>query len=130
MPTPSDHLAAIQLSLIASPILAEYTVVRSWADTNDGYIRIRATLANGDFLEAAEYFVRHQSGLETADYRHQWMDAAKTKLRRRWDCTPDHPKLPNFLHHVHIEREDSVQESRLIGLLDLLRLLEELLAQR
>lgn len=130
MATPGDHLAAIQLSLIASSILAEYSVVRSWADANDGYIRIRATLVNGDFLEAAEYFVQDQSGFETADYRHQWMDPTKTKLRRRWDCTPDHPQLPNFPHHVHIEREDKVQESKPIGLIDLLQLLEKLLAQR
>lgn len=130
MTTPNEYLAAIELSLITSPALAEYSVVRSWADVNDGYIRIRATLANGDFLEAAEYFVQQQSGFETVDYRHQWMDSTKRILRRRWDCTPDHPQLPNFPHHVHIEREDRVQESKPIGLLDLLRILEELLAQR
>ncbi len=130
MATPSEHLAAIELSLIASPVLAEYTLVRSWADVNDGYIRIRATLINGDFLEAAEYFVQRQSRFETADYRHQWMDNTKHSLRRRWDCTRDHPKLPNFPHHVHIGQEDNVQESKQIGLLELLRTLEELLDQK
>ena len=127
MTTPSEHLIAIELSLIASPVLAEYTVVRSWAEVDDGYIRIRATLINGDFLEAAEYFVQRQSRFEIADYRHQWMDSVKRNLRRRWDCTPDHPHLPNFPHHVHIGSEENLSASKPVGLIDLLSLLEELL---
>lgn len=130
MTTPNEHLAAIELSLITSPALAEYSVVRSWADVNDGYIRIRATLTNGDFLEAAEYFVQQQSGFETVDYRHQWMDSTKRTLRRRWDCTPDNPHLSNFPYHAHIGSEENVTTSDRVGLMDLLVLLPELIAQR
>ena len=53
----SAYLNQIELALVSSPVIAEYQVVRSWANTDDGYIRLRTTLTNGDFLEAAEYFV-------------------------------------------------------------------------
>jgi hypothetical protein len=57
MDDPATYLAEIEMALVASPIVAEYRLVRSWANTDDGYIRVRATLSNGDFLEAAEYFI-------------------------------------------------------------------------
>lgn len=54
------YLADIELALIVSPIVASYQVVRSWNNTDDGYIRVRTTLTNGDFVESAEYFVIEQ----------------------------------------------------------------------
>ena len=57
MDDPATYLAEIEMVLVASPIVAEYRLVRSWANTDDGYIRVRATLSNGGFLEAAEYFI-------------------------------------------------------------------------
>lgn len=103
---PPSYLAEIELALIVSQIVAQYTVVRSWANTDDGYFRVRATLANGDFLEATEYFVLEQERVEIVDYRHQWMDASRKTLRRRWDCTPHHLEVDGFPHHVHGEDED------------------------
>ena len=85
MSDPEEHLNAIQMAFIASPVIASYSVVRIWADADDGYMRIRATLVNGDFLESAEYFVVHGNEITTVDYRHQWMDGAKQTLRKRWD---------------------------------------------
>ena len=85
MSDPEEHLNAIQMAFIASPVIASYSVVRIWADADDGYMRIRATLVNGDFLESAEYFVVHGNETTTVDYRHQWMDGAKQTLRKRWD---------------------------------------------
>lgn len=82
------------------------------AHDDDGYMRIRATLSNGDFLEAAEYIVYDQGQLVTADYRYQWMDGAKKILRRRWDSTPDWPHLPDSPHHVHVGDEATVEPGR------------------
>ena len=103
MSDPLTYLAEIELVLVSSPAIAEYQVIRSWNHTDDGYIRIQARLTNGDFIEAAEYFVCQQDDVKTVDYHHQWMDRDRTTLRRRWDSTPHHPELENFPFHVHLE---------------------------
>ncbi len=118
------YLAEIEWALISSPVIVEYHVVHSWANTDDGYIRIRARLTNDDFLEAAEHFVLQEGQIVTTDYRHQWMSGDKSALRRRWDSTPDHPELANFPHHVHIGDERTVLPSRPMSLIDLLRMIE------
>jgi len=97
MDDPATYLAEIEMALVASPIVAEYRLVRSWANTDDGYIR---------------------------DYRHQWMDATKTVLRRRWDTTPDHPELDGFPYHCHIGDEGRVVPSEPVGLIQVLALIE------
>jgi hypothetical protein len=118
------YLAEIELALVSSPVIAEYQVLRAWANTDDGYIRLRAQLSNGDFLEAAEYFILEGDQIATVDYRHQWMDGEKQTLRRRWDTTPDHPELENFPHHVHTGREADVAAGHSMSLIDLVRFLE------
>jgi len=122
----TNYLAQIELAFVSTPIIATYQVVRSWANNDDGYLRLRATLTNGDFLEAAEYFVWQEGQFITVDYRHQWMDSSKQKLHRRWDNTPDHPQIANFPYHVHVDTEQNVMPSQPISLLELLALLEQL----
>ncbi len=117
-------MAEIELALVSSPALANYQVLRVWTNSDDGYIRLRATLLNGDFLEAAEYFVLDVEGIKTVDYRHQWMDGAKQKLRCRWDSAPDHPELTNFPYHVHVEDEQDVRPDKPMSILDLLKWFE------
>ncbi len=118
------YLAEIEVALVSSPVVAEYQVVRSWSHSDDGYIRIRATLTNGDFLEAAEYFVLEQGQIATVDYRHHWTDEQKQTLRRRWDSTPDHPELENFPHHIHVGDEGNVASYHPVGIMDVLKLIE------
>ena len=120
----SAYLNQIELALVSSSVIAEYHVVRSWANTDDGYLRLRATLANGDFLEAAEYFVLDRDQLVTIDYHYQWMDGHKQVLRRRWDSTPDHPELENFPYHIHLGSETSVIPGHPLSLIELLNILE------
>lgn len=119
-----DYLSRVELALVSSPIVAEYQVVRSWANTDDGYIRLRATLSNDDVLEAAEYFVLDKNQIVTVDYRYQWMDSAKKILRRRWDSTPDHPGLENFPHHIHLNNETTLIPGQPLSLIELLNILE------
>ncbi len=123
------YLAEIESALVSSSAIVEYEVVRSWANTDDGYIRIRAKLSNSDFLEAAEYFAIHEDQIVTVDYRHNWMDAGKKILRRRWDSTPDHPELENFPHHIHVGSEGKVVSGHPTNIIELLRIIEDELAQ-
>ncbi len=122
---PSTYLAEVELALIVSQIVARYEVVRSWYNTDDGYIRVRIALTNGDFLESTEYFVVDQGHVQIMDYRHQWMDGTRTTLRRRWDCTPHQPEVNDFPHHVHVGSESNVIAGRVLGVIDLLRLMEK-----
>lgn len=128
MSDPAAYLTEIELALIHSPVIADYQIVRAVAHTDDGYIRVRATLVTGNFLEAAEYFLLEREAIITDDYRYQWMDAAKTALRKRWDCTPDHPELPNFPHHIHLGDEKTVVPGHVLSLIDLLDILEREMA--
>lgn len=76
-------------------------MVEAQASERKGYIRVRATLSNGDFLEMAEYFAFENGEIITQDYRFQWMNEDKTLLRYRWDNAPHFPELPEFPHHIH-----------------------------
>jgi hypothetical protein len=127
---PSAYLAEVELVLVSTPVLTEYEVIRWWVNTDDGYIRLRARLVNGDFLEAAEYFVVQTGQIRPQDYRYQWMDAERQILRMRWDSTPHHPNLPGFPHHIHQGSESNVEASLPMGILELLRFLEERLCGR
>lgn len=124
MPDPTRYLDEIALALIASETISSYTVIRSWANTDDGYIRIRATLINGDFWEASEYFVVENDRIVSLDYRHQWMDGNRAVLRRRWDNTPHHPEVEGFPHHCHLGGETNVVPGEPLSLLQVLLLLE------
>lgn len=120
---PASYLTEAELALVSSPIIAEYQISRSWANTDDGYIRVRVTLTNGDFLEASEYFVLQGGRIETADYHYQWMDTTKQTLRRRWDSTPHYPELQNYPNHIHLD-EITVVPGKPMSLFSILRVLE------
>jgi len=124
VPDPIAYLNEIILALIVSEIISDYTVIRRWANTDDGYIRIRASLINGDFLEASEYFVVEGGRMVTVDYRYQWMDGDRAVLRRRWDNTPHHPEVEGFPHHCHLGSETNVVPGKPLSLLQLLLLLK------
>ena len=127
MNDPLAYLEAIKLRLIASPIVAEYRIVKERATRTDGYLRVKATLVSGDFLELVEAFERGHSEIVVVDYRHQWMDAAQSRLHRRWDGAPHHAELPGFPHHVHIETEDAVVPGEPMSILAVLDELERLI---
>ncbi|MBI4788729.1 MAG: hypothetical protein HY782_16990 [Chloroflexi bacterium] len=125
MSDPASYLADTELALISSPVIAEYQIVRSWANIDDGYIRVRGALTNGDFIELAEYFVLNGDQIVTVDYRHHWTSGDKSVLRRRWDSTPDHRKLENFPHHIHVGGEGNVVPGQPQSVIDVLRIIED-----
>lgn len=126
MNDPASYLEAIKLRLIVSHIVAEYHILKERATRTDGYLRLRATLTNGDFLEMVEAFERGPSDIVVVDYRHQWMDAAQSQLRRRWDSTPHHPELAGFPHHVHIESDGDVIPGEPMSVMAVLDVLEQM----
>ncbi|HSM80791.1 MAG TPA: DUF6516 family protein [Nodosilinea sp.] len=106
-----QYIEDIKTELIASPIINEFSIIEARDLGDRGYFRARATLANGDFLEIAEYFFIVDGQPQPERYRYQWMDSTQAILRRRWDNVPHFPNLSNFPHHVHIDSEDDVYAS-------------------
>ncbi|MCK4471298.1 MAG: hypothetical protein KAW49_05875, partial [Anaerolineae bacterium] len=86
-----------------------------WPDR--GYIRIKVSLSNGDFLEAAEYFVLEDGDCITRRYRYQWMDGERRELHKRWDNVEHYPDLSNFPHHVHVGNEENVESGESLSII-------------
>jgi hypothetical protein len=118
----TEYLDAILAELVASSLVASFDVIEQWVEPERGYIRVRAWLANGDFLELAEYFVEAGGACVTQRYRHQWMDATRQQLRSRWDNVEHFPNLAGFPHHVHLANGEVVSSTNL-SIIDLLKAL-------
>jgi len=83
------YLEAIKLKLVTSRVVADYQIVKERTIATDGYLRIRATLYNGDFLEAAEYFERVPEGVRTVDYRYHVISGQALSICQVLDLIAD-----------------------------------------
>jgi hypothetical protein len=120
-----QYINEVKAKLNASSVLSSVEIVDERTLLNRGYFRARLTLRNGDFLEIAESFSIQNERCVTLDYRYQWMDKTKQKLRKRWDSVRHFPDLPNFPHHVHIAEESNVEPSQSRSVLELIALIEQ-----
>lgn len=77
MTTPAEYVLQLKAKLAISPIVASFDIVEEKVWPDRGYICIRMALSNGDFLEAAEYFVLEDEDCVTHRYRYQWMGSAE-----------------------------------------------------
>jgi hypothetical protein len=96
------YIDQIKSALDQSLIVADWTLSNEMVLSNRGHIRVRLTLSNGDFVEAAEFFQILTNGIQQQRYRYQWMDSTKTQLRKRWDNAPHFKEVNTFPHHVHV----------------------------
>jgi hypothetical protein len=119
-----QYIAVVKEKLTGSPIIAFIEIVDERILLNRGYIRIRLTLTNTDFVEIAESFTIQDDRLITLDYRYQWMDASKQILKKRWDSVKHFPGLPNFPHHVHIGSECNVEPGLSRNILEFIDFME------
>jgi hypothetical protein len=120
--TPAEYLASVLSELTTSHLIAAFDIVEQWLEPDRGYIRLRAWLANGDFLELAEYFVDAGGECLPARYRYQWMDATRQHMRRRWDNVEHYPGLSGFPHHIHLA-DGQIEPSQCVSIVDLLEIL-------
>lgn len=120
-----QYINEVKAKLIASSVISSVEIVDERTLLNRGYFRARLILRNSDFLEIAESFTIQDKRCVTLDYRYQWMDETKQKLRRRWDSVRHFPDLPNFPHHVHIADDSNVEPSQSRSILELIDLMEQ-----
>ena len=123
MITPAEYVLHLKTQLSLSPIVVSFTIVEEKVWPDRGYIHIRMTLSNGDFLQVAEYFVIQDGKCVTHRYRYQWMDGQRRELRKRWDNIEHYPGLPNFPHHVHVGGENNVEPGERLSIIQVLDVL-------
>jgi hypothetical protein len=114
--------------LLSHPATGSVELVRHSSNRLDGYLRARCTLINGDYLEIALHISASGRTAGIDNYRYQWMDAAQTRLYRRWDNTPHFPGLPGFPHHCHVGIGEAVEPSSPMDLAQLLDHIASLIA--
>jgi len=64
-------------------------------------------MADGGFLEIAEFFVLEASTITVENYKFHWQDS-QGRLIKRWDNASHHPEVENFPHHLHDGSEENV----------------------
>lgn len=67
---PVDYVESVKERLSTDSIILKYEVLNEFANLNEGYIRVRANLTNGDWLDFSEFVIQTDT-LELITYRHQ-----------------------------------------------------------
>jgi hypothetical protein len=123
MTIPADYAIQVRTKLVTCPAINSFSIIEEKLLPESGYIRLRASLLNGDFLEAAEYFALEGDQIVTRRYRYQWMDKERKTLHKRWDNVEHYPDLPNFPHHIHMGEEGNVEPGKPLSIVQLLDVL-------
>ena len=119
-----DYLDEIEQMFLLSPVVLSLQVREREERLQEGFIRLRAVLANGDLLEAFEFVVTTSDSIQTVTYRIHWQQR-DGQLKRRWDNAPHHSDVSTFPHHVHLGPAEHVEPSEPMTILQVLALVEE-----
>jgi hypothetical protein len=121
--TVSAYLDDVERAFLLSPVVRSVQVREREERLQEGFIRLRAVLSNGDLLEAFEFVVATSDALQTLTYRIHWQQR-DGQLKRRWDNAPHHKEVPTFPHHVHVGPAEHIEPSEPMTLLKVLVLVE------
>lgn len=86
--------------IISSRLIKSYKIQAERIGEEEGYLRVKAEITNGDVLELFEYYVLDGGKVKLDKYSFHWQDG-KGELVRRWDNAPHYPAVRNFPHHIH-----------------------------
>ena len=87
-------------TISSSFAISSFNVIKLRIAENEGFIRVRCSLMNGDILEFAEYMTIFQREPKVLSYSYHWQTSDGT-LVKRWDNVPHHPELNSFPDHLH-----------------------------
>ena len=119
MASVAEYHQAVKARLIADPLVVRFEIRRERRTIDDGHLRARLTLRNGDQLEFSEYTRLVRNQVEVVTYSFSWTNASG-ELLRRWDNAPHFPDLHQAPHHVHEGKEDRVVPGSSISIADVL----------
>jgi len=119
-----DYLDEIEQMFLLSPVVLSVQVREREERLQEGFIRLRAVLTNGDLLEAFEFVVTISDRIQTLTYRIHWQQR-DGQLKRRWDNAPHHSDVSTFPHHVHLGPAEHIEPSEAMTILRVLAVVEE-----
>lgn len=117
------YIENILLRLSISPIVQSFKILKQREADDEGYIRIKCLLLNGDVLEFSEYLTVEQNLLIVKSYNFHWQQSDGT-LIMRWDNVDHHHEIKTFPNHVHIG-EEKVSESEPINFEKIISVIEQ-----
>lgn len=120
-----NYLDGIIHDLVVNHVVSSFKVLKREVGEEDGYIRIKCNLSNGDILEFAEYIrvIKNMIRLET--YSFHWQ-SADGKLVKRWDNVKHHKDVSTYPYHLHLPN-DAVIDSEPMNLKKVLAEIEKVL---
>ncbi len=117
------YLEGIYQELFLSRVVTSFKVLRRETGDEDGYVRIRCSLLNGQILEFAEYVIARKRKIHIGTYSYHWQDI-DGNLIKRWDNVPHHKAVETFPHHLHLS-DGEVTMSSPMTLKKVLAVIEE-----
>lgn len=73
---PIDYIESVKERLSTDSIVVSFDIIREFSNLNEGFIRARINLTNGDILDFSE-LTKQANDLELVSYRYQWLDRNK-----------------------------------------------------
>ncbi len=98
--------------LFINQAISSFKILRKEVSEEDGYIRIKCKLLNGDILEFSEYIVIHKNKVTIETYSYHWQKADGT-LIKRWDNVSQFKEVDTFPHHLHLTESKVVSSPKL-----------------
>lgn len=109
-----NYLDGIIHDLVVNHVVSSFKVLKREVVEEDGYIRIKCNLSNGDILEFAEYIRVIKNVIRLETYSFHWQ-SADGKLVKRWDNVNHHKEVGTYPCHLHLP-DDTVNDSEPMNL--------------
>ncbi len=121
------YLEEILQELFVNAAVSSFRIIRQEISDEEGYVRVKCVLSNGDTLEFSEYVELKGTGVHIVTYNYHWQ-TAKGPLVQRWDNVEHHRKVKTFPHHLHLS-DEKVVDSGPMNLKKVLHEIEKQLAE-
>jgi hypothetical protein len=105
-----DYIESIIQELLISRVVTSFKTLKREDGDEDGYVRIKCSLSNGDTLEFAEFFHIKKGKVFIETYSYHWQ-SSDSSLLKRWDNVAHHKAVETFPHHLHLSDSEVTMSS-------------------
>lgn len=102
-----NYIDDLVQELLICQTISSFKIQKRIIGEEDGYIRIKCSLTNGDMLELAKYIRTRRKKIHIESYRFHWQGASG-QLIKRWDNVAHHKELDQFPHHIHLPTREVI----------------------
>lgn len=97
-------------NFLSSPVIDTFQIIREWQSEEEGYLRARCSLINGDILEVSEYIEIIDDEIVLDNYTFHWQNLNRKFVKRR-DNVKHHKEIKTFPFHIHDGNEKTIKPS-------------------